>query len=321
MKSLIDIHVHLAAFPNEKNGCYMSPRFRGGMLVKLVKWKLGLKGETADSINWSYIERLRRDLTESRFVGKAVILALDGVYDESGRLDENKTHMLIGNDYVKHLVDQYQEEFLFGASVNPQRRDALDELSRVIEGGAKLIKVLPPSQVFNPMDDRYRPYYKFLADKKIPLLCHIGYEFSVTAGKQEYGFPEGLRLALDEGVNVIGAHACSSAIFFQGRFYRAYLDLMKRYPNFYVDLSAVTLPNRASVVYCLRRHPEYFDRFLFGTDYPLSAYATPFLGSLTPKKQWELWRTKNIFDKQAMVLEEMGIQFDSKTTERLLGIK
>lgn len=321
MKNLIDVHVHIAAFPNGKNGCCMSPGFQKGVLVRLVKWKLGLKGNAPDEINEFYVDRLLSDLKSSRFVAKVVVLALDGVYDESGNFDVNKTHMMIGNDFVHAIVEKHPNELLFGASVNPQRRDALEELDRVIEKGAKLIKVLPPSQVFDPMNPRYRPYYRRLADRKIPLLCHIGYEFSVTAGKQSFGFPENLRLALDEGVNVIGAHACSSAVFVQGRFYKMYLDLMKSYKNFYVDLSAVTLPNRASIVYHLRHHPEHFDRFLFGTDYPLSSYATPFLGSLSPRMQWRLWRTKNIFDKQALTLQEMGIRINPQITESLLHLK
>lgn len=257
----------------------MSPHFQKGLLVKLVKWKLGLKGELADSINQCYIDRLLKDLRESQFVGRAVILALDGVYDESGILDENKTHMLIGNEYVKELVDRHPDQFLFGASVNPQRRDALDELARVIEQGAKLIKVLPPSQVFDPLEKRYQAFYRLLAKKKIPLLCHIGYEFSVKAGRQEWGFPDRLKLALDEDVIVIGAHACSSAIFFQGRFRNMLDELVAHYPNFYMDLSATTLPNRASVLYYLKNKPEYANRLIFGTDYPLSAYTTPFLGA------------------------------------------
>jgi len=317
---MIDVHVHLAAFPDAKNGCYMSPHFKKGVLVKLIKWKLGLQGTTAEALNESYVARLLADLGASRFVSKAVILALDGVYDADGKLDEARTHMMIGNDYVREIVDRYPHKLLFGASVNPRRRDAVDELQRVIEGGACLIKVLPPSQVFDPTDRKYRPYYRVLANKKVPLLCHIGYEFSVKAGKQEYGFPEGLRFALDEGVTVIGAHACSSAVFFQGSFYTTFLELMEKYPNFFVDLSAVTLPNRASIIFRVRRQPELFKRFLFGTDYPLSAYATPFLGHLPPGKQWQLWRTKNIFDKQALVLDAMGIAVDPSVTEKLLGL-
>jgi len=129
-----------------------------------------------------------------------------------------------------------------------------------------------------------------------------------------------LKLALEEGVNVIGAHACSSAKFFQGRFYPMMLELIKTYPNFYMDLSAVTLPNRASIVSKLKKHPETFDRLLFGTDYPLSAYATPFLGKLSLPNQFKYWRTRNIFDKQAGLLEALGIKINQNLTKSLLRI-
>jgi predicted TIM-barrel fold metal-dependent hydrolase len=321
MKDLIDVHVHLAAFPNETNGCFMSPHFQKGFLVKLVKWKLGLQGETADAINEHYVSRLLKHVRESARVKQVVLLALDGVYDETGQFDSAKTHMMIGNDCVKKLADRYPDDFLYGASVNPQRRDALDELARVIEHGARLIKLLPPSQIFDPSDRRYQAYYRLLADKKVPMLSHIGYEFSVTAGKQEWGFPDRLTLALDSGVDVIGAHACSSAVFRQGTFGEMLDTLVQRYPNFYMDLSATTLPNRASVLYGLQNRSDVRDRLLFGTDYPLSAYATPFLGRLSPSDQWKFWRTKSIFDKQAGLLDALGIEHDPAVARRLLKVE
>ena len=320
MKTLIDVHAHLAAFPDGTNGCFMSKAFQSGIQAKFVRWKLGLTGSTPAELNASYTTRLLKNLRESLYVEKAVLLALDGVYDASGRLDENRTHMLIANDCVRDLARAHPDALLYGASINPQRRDALDELNRVIADGARLIKVLPPTQVFDPLEPRYRAFYRTLADRGIPLLCHIGYEFSVSAGKQEFGFPERLTLALDEGVSVIGAHGSSSAVFVQGRFYRAFVELMTRYPNFCVDLSATTLPNRASIVPRLRSHPEFFDRYLFGTDYPLSAYATPFLGRLPVRTQIALWRTKNIFDKQALVLRAMGLSLDSSRARALLHL-
>src|SRR5688572_10134554 len=97
MKNLIDIHVHIAAFPTQENGCFMSPAFQKSFLIKIVKWKLGLQGKDNAQINASYIDRLRKDLRESHYVESCVALALDGVYDESGQLDVNKTHMMVSN--------------------------------------------------------------------------------------------------------------------------------------------------------------------------------------------------------------------------------
>jgi len=320
MNNLIDVHVHLAAFPDGENGCFMSPSYQKGFLVKMVIWKLGLKGKTPKEVNESYIDKLSRDVNQSKAVQKVVLLALDGIYDEKGNLDEKNTHMLISNDTVLGASRRHPDIFLPGASVNPQRQGATEELHRVIEKGAKLIKVLPNSQNFDPLNKKYIPFFRILAELKIPLLSHIGYEFSVTAGNQSYGKPNRLVLALEEGVNVIAAHAGSSGIFVQKSFYQSFMALIEKYPNLYADTSALTLPNRARMVYKLRRHPELTQRFLFGSDYPLSAYATPFLGSLSPMKQLRLWRTKNIFDKQAEILETMGIHHDLSVTQKLLRL-
>jgi uncharacterized protein len=99
-----------------------------------------------------------------------------------------------------------------------------------------------------------------------------------------------------------------------------FLNLMMAYPNFYLDLSALSLPLNAGMIFYLRRHPEYFDRYLFGTDYPLSVLATPFVGRFGLMHQFKLWSMKNIFDKQAAVLEGLRLRFGAGTTERLLNI-
>jgi len=318
MKSLIDIHVHAAAFPDGKNGCLMSPSFQKGPMVWFIKWKMGLKGPDPAVMNRQYVDRLVADVKRSEHLSKAVLLAFDGVYDNAGQLDRNRTTCVISNDYVHQVVAQHPAYFLLGASINPQRRDALDELDRVEAMGARLIKVLPNSQAFDPSDSRYKPFYRALADKKIPLLSHVGAEHSFTVYDQRLGFPEKLQAALEAGATVIGAHGCGSNSFVHRKFYKVFLRLMSTYRNFYVDLSALTLPLSAGMVFYLRRHPEYFDRYLYGTDYPLSAYATPFVGRLGLVQQFKLWNMKNTFDKQAAILESLGLRFQTETAIRIL---
>jgi uncharacterized protein len=320
MKSLIDIHVHAAAFPDGKNGCLMSPSFQKGLVVWFIKWKMGLQNADPAAMNRQYIDRLVADVKASKRLYKAVLLAFDGVYDESGELDLTRTACLTSNDCVHQVVAHYPDLFFLGASINPQRRDALDELDRVEAMGAKLIKILPNSQAFDPLDFRYKPFYRALADKKIPLLSHLGAEHTFTVYDQKLGFPAKLKTALEAGAIVIGAHGCGSNSFFHKKFYEVFLNLMALYPNFYVDLSALSLPLSAGMIFYLRRHPEYFDRYLFGTDYPLSAFATPFIVRLGLMNQFKLWKMNNIFDKQAAILESLGLRFGTKTTERLLKI-
>jgi uncharacterized protein len=320
MKNLIDVHVHAAAFPDGKNGCIMSPSFQKGLAVWFIKWKMGLQNAAPAAMNRQYVDRLVSDVKSSDRISKAVLLAFDGVYDESGKLDLSHTSCLTSNDYVHQVVVQHPDFFFLGASINPQRRDALDELDRVEAMGARLIKIIPNSQAFDSSDSRYKPFYRALADKKIPLLSHLGAEHTFTVYDQKLGFPAKLQSALEEGAIVIGAHGCGSNSLFHRKFYEAFLNLMGSYPNFYLDLSALSLPLNAGMIFYLRRHPEYFDRYLFGTDYPLSAFATPFVGRFGLAHQFRLWNMKNIFDKQAAILEGLRLRFGTGTTERLLKI-
>jgi predicted TIM-barrel fold metal-dependent hydrolase len=320
MKSLVDVHVHTAAFPDGKNGCLMSPSFQRGLVVWFIKRKMGLQNADPGTMNRQYVDRMVRDVRTSKRLSKAVLLAFDGVYDESGDLDFSRTTCLISNDYVNQVVTQYPDLFLLGASINPQRREALDELDRVEAMGARLIKILPNSQAFDPSDSRYKGFYRSLADKNMPLLSHIGAEHTFTVHDQGLGFPTKLKTALEAGATVIGAHGCGSNAFFHRKFYEVFLDLMSSYPGFYVDLSALSLPLAAGMIFHLRRHPEYYDRYLFGTDYPLSAFATTFVGRFGIGRQLRLWKTRNIFDKQAGILESLGLRFGTEMARRLLKI-
>ena len=58
------------------------------------------------------------------------------------------------------------------------------------------------------------------------------------------GDPDRLRTALDEGVTVIAAHACSYGLMLYEKFIPTLHEFANTYPNFYCDISALTLPNR-----------------------------------------------------------------------------
>src|SRR5207248_1320227 len=151
-------------------------------------------------------------IQSSQHVGRAVLLVMDGVYDSAGNLDQQATEFLISNDYVLKLAKSYPQEIWAGVSVNPKRRDAIDELHRCAEAGAKLVKWLPNAQQFDPADKRYIPFYRELVRLRIPLLSHVGYEFSLIGTDQSAGDPNKLRVPLDEGVTVIAAHGCSHGL-------------------------------------------------------------------------------------------------------------
>ena len=310
-KTLIDCHVHLAALPDGDNGCYISPKMLKSPLFRFLLWKHQLSPSNPREANRKYLDDLLTELRASRHVQKAVLLGMDGVYDQNGRLDQAHTDFLISNDYVLKTARAYPNEFLAGVSINPQRRDAVEEVHRCADAGASLVKVLPNAQQFDPADTRYKAFYRTLAERKLPFLSHVGYEFSLIGKDQSVGDPDRLNLALEEGATVIAAHACSHGLMLYEKFLPTFLDLAKRYPHFYADISALTLPNRLRMLLHLRQHPEIHERLLFGTDYPLSVFHIAAWGRVAIGTLRDMIRTKNRFDRQVVVCRGLGLGFRS----------
>ena len=231
-KTMIDCHVHVAALPDGTNGCYVSAGLLKSPLFRLWVWKHGLDVNNPHNANQKYVDDLRNELRQSRHVDKAVLLGMDGVYDGSGKPDQSATEFLVGNDYILHLAHQFPETFLAGVSINPQRRDAVEELHRCVDNGAALVKVLPNTQRFDPANVRYKSFYRAMAQRNIPLLSHVGYEFSLIGKDQAAGDPNRLRVPLQQVVTVISAHACSFGLMLYENFYPSLLELIETYPNF-----------------------------------------------------------------------------------------
>ena len=274
-------------------------------MFRFFLWKLGVNLNRPDLANAAYLQRLRAELVRSEKVKRAVVLGMDGVYDDKGRLDLARTDFLVSNRYVLRVTRDHPNHLLPGVSVNPQRRDAIDELEWCVEQGAVLVKVLPNTQSFDPANGRYIPYYRALARLRIPLLSHVGFEFSLMGHDQTAGDPKRLRVALDEGVCVIAAHACSFGLMFPEPYFKIFQQLAREYPNFYADTSALTLPNRVRTLFLLRKHPELHDRLIFGTDYPLPVFSYPAFGRSFRGGN----KAYSPFDRQALILESLGVQY------------
>jgi hypothetical protein len=303
---MTDVHVHLAALPTAENGCHLSARMRRSFLFRWLARRLGLWGGDAAAANRQYVERLESELAASRHVRRAVLLALDGVYDERGELARDRTDFMISNDYLFEAT-RGRERLLAGASINPRRRDALEELERCAARGAVLVKVLPNVQGFDPADRRFKDFYRALARLKLPLLSHVGWEFTLFAAEQSFGDPRRLALPLEEGVTVIAAHGCSAGLVTYGRNRAVLLEWAKRFPNFYVDTSALTLPSRVGALFQLAALGELADRLLFGTDYPLPVLCYPCLGAGAIRAYARARRNRNPFDRQWEVLRAVGL--------------
>ncbi len=304
---ICDVHVHLTALPDANNGCFISKKMLKGPLFRFLAWKLGLPIHDPARCNEIYVTKLVEALRNARYVKRAVILAMDGVYDAEGNLDMEKTEFMISNKYALETTEKYPDIFKAGVSINPQRKDAQEELERCVKAGAVLVKFLPNTQNFDPAKKSYQTFYRTMAKHKIPLLSHVGYEFSLWGKDQSVGDPARLQLALDEGVTVIAAHGASYGIFFYEKYWKTLLEFVRTYPHFYWDASALSLQNRVGMLLRIRKHPELHSRMLFGTDYPLLCYAYPALLAGKFSGYLRLVAIKNPFDRQYQLLKLLGL--------------
>ena len=282
----IDCHVHLYC-ESQVSGGYFRPDLVRRIGERIQSRRLGIpRARDAVEQERLYVETLAR-YVESSELDRAVLLAFDEIYDENGARDPGRSRYFVPNDFVRAVCRDRPDRFLFGASVHPHRRDALDALERVKEAGAVLIKLLPNSQGFDPADPVLRPYYLKARELGLPLLVHGGYEHTIRPLNQSYGDPERWRSALLEGCTVIVAHGGSAGRFHRKETMGAFLRLLEEFPNCFGDTSALTnlwrtpylkqllspegLEERYSVAL---ENP--FSRFIHGSDFPVPIIAMAF---------------------------------------------
>jgi predicted TIM-barrel fold metal-dependent hydrolase len=82
----------------------------------------------------------------------------------------------IGNDYVASVAQQFSDQFIGFASVDPWKgKTAVQELERSVkELGLRGLKLHPSVQAFFANDIRFYPLWEKCAELEIPVLFHSG---------------------------------------------------------------------------------------------------------------------------------------------------
>ncbi|HET6371039.1 MAG TPA: amidohydrolase family protein [Nitrospiria bacterium] len=305
MPPIIDIHTHVFSLDPARSGCTLSPKSEKRALTYYLRWRngIGLSEELA-AAEEKFQAKWLQVIEETEQVDRIVILAHDAVYEKGGKLSEEKTHFYVPNDYVLALSKKHPK-LLAGASVHPFRRDALEEIDRVMEQGAVLVKWLPNTQGFDPMDRDHIPFFRKLADRRVALLCHTGPEFALKSLDQSLGHPDRLRLALETGVTVIAAHGGGWGLLPQLGF-KKFTMMLLDYPNFYTDTSALTLPPRSRYLIKLLDRPELHAKLVHGSDYPLPVSPWPFFGRIPLKEARRLSKIRSPIDRDLLIKKALG---------------
>lgn len=275
----IDCHIHLFCLSKESGGRTSLGLLRD-IARPIVARALNVHKAKGDlEREQCYVERLA-ELVATSELDRIVMLSFDKIYEKSGEINEKKTRFHVPNPYTKKAAARHPEALLFGASVHPYRRDAIEVLHRVKEEGAVLNKLLPNTHNFDPADNKLTSYYRTLADLNLPLLIHGGYEHTIPVSNQHFGDPARFRLPLDLGVTVIIAHGGSAGRFHLRETFGAALNLISTYPNCYGDTAALCNYWRSHYLTALKnpdllerkygvRLENPFDKFIHGSDFPI----------------------------------------------------
>lgn len=285
--------------------------------------------------------------TSSEETDGFVLLALDAVYfDDTGELDEVKTDLYVSNRFLNKKVMELNEllqnesdpekrrkKFFFGASVSPNRKDWESELDYVLnQTDAVLMKWIPSTQHIRVADDKHKEFYDALSSHSMPLLCHVG---------PEYSFPEGIRRReldnfrlldkpLEHEVTVIAAH-CAAPVFplidkNETKEFYAFMERANKGGDIrlWADISALSLATRIPLIAEIVKTfpPEWL---VHGSDFPLPYDGWPHLPWVThdmsPKEFIEIIKTKNPLDKDVKIKRAHG--FSDKileNTEKVLRL-
>jgi len=305
------------------------------VLYKLVEKTLGEVGADFDqsgTIDTSeYLNLIYKSLGTSKEIQGVVLLGLDGLYGpRSGKLDKKRTDLWVSNRFlakkVKELNDQLMKEndpqkrekrFYWGASVSPNRKDWRKEMEFIVsDPNAVLMKLIPSVQHINLRDPKHKSYYEFLAKNRMPLLCHVG---------PEYSFPEGIRekerdhfrfldKPLECGVTVIAAHCATPVFPFDKNETKEFYAFMKSANSgskvqLWGDTSAFSLLTRIPILEEILETfpPEWL---VHGSDFPIPIEGWVHLPGVTHDMTWEEYeqikKTENLLDKDVVIKRAHG---------------
>jgi predicted TIM-barrel fold metal-dependent hydrolase len=302
---VIDFHVHLFGIGDGNTGCRLAEKQRRHInyryFLKLLK--LSENGR----LDQDYVERLASQVRASS-LKKVVLQAWDGRYDQRGKLDwERTTSLYVPNDYLFKVVRQYPELFIPCLSINPKRRDALEELDRGAALGAKVVKIHPPTMDVDPGEARFRPFYRRCAQGKIVVLVHTGSEHAADIAGLANCDPLKLTLALEEGCTVVAAHAGTTAFFDKEDFFPHMVTMVRRYPNLYCDTAIMGTMPRWRCLPRLQTAPEVLARAIQGSDFPFPPNPLVFWNRLPPAELFSLLAERNLLERDYRLKKALGL--------------
>lgn len=321
---LVDHHVHILGLGTQGTQAFVNPKMQS-WLHPLHRLKFGVYASASGITDFSqadqqYVARLLTLVQAMSPSGKFHILAFDKAYHTDGQVNLDKTEFYVPNEYVVQLAQAHPEIFEPVISVHPYRKNALTELEKWAKQDVKYVKWLPNAMVINPSSPKIIPFYQTMKRYGMVLLSHTGEEQAVEAEEDQHlGNPLLLRTPLEQGVQVIIAHAASLGVCkdldspqtLDVSCFSLFLRLMdeKKYEGLlFGEVSAVLQYNRIPIpILTILKRQDLHNRLVNGSDYPLPAVNLVFrLDGLVKEKlltQEEAESLREIYDYNPLLFD------------------
>lgn len=266
---LLDLHVHLFGVGDNGTGCRMAKEITNGLQFIVLTRLLRLHAR-AKTLDEGYELALVEHLAGSG-LNKAAIVAQDAVYSRDGKPDWNQTKFYVPNDHLFAVTARHADAMLPCPSINPNRGDALEELARCHEKGAKLFKIHPPTQGVDVSERKHAKFFRRCKELGMIVLVHTGHEHSAPVIDIHLATPKKLELALDQGCTVVACHAGSGWETDRPDQLPAFLEFVKKYESLWGDTAVLGTARRGRDFRRLLDDPLARSRLLHGSDFPFPA--------------------------------------------------
>lgn len=300
----IDVHVHLSGNGQGGTDCWHRRRWIMKPFLQAGARDIGLNCAFDDAhFDQMYLDQLVHWVSQSSLEA-AVLLAYEWVYDDQSAVRKDLSDLFVSNDAV-FAAAKRSSKLLPGVAIHPARPDASEELERCAAAGAVLLKLLPCVQNVDCNLPKFKRFWTRLAELGLPLLAHTGGEFFVRSCRNDLKSPRCLQLPLECGVTVIAAHCGTRALPWDGDHFEEFLQMRKRFPNFYGDLAALSHITHLKSLERLRAEPE---RLLHGTDYPVVTAVFPswLKGWIDRETMLRLRAIRNPLEKKIQLTKALG---------------
>jgi uncharacterized protein len=280
-----DVHCHVFGRGDSGSGLWFNPRLESlwrtiDYLQRAFYLNAACADDTPGRMDVSFVARLLDQSREMPTGFRALLFAFDWARDAAGAPVQDRSTFHVPDAYVAGLASSHPAHFEWAASIHPYDPRAVDRLDAAAARGARAVKWLPSAQGIDPADARCDRFYARLAALRLPLITHAGDERAVHGFGEHLGNPLRLRRPLDAGVRVVVAHCASwgvgadidkgdGAMLPNLELFGRLMDDPRYRGNLCGDIAAVAQVNRMDSLVPLLGRPDWHDRLLNGSDYPL----------------------------------------------------